>query len=113
MKNGVSADSIVGTYRLQPAVGINKYSSGFFSVGVETGEETPCISHLEVIGIKQKLFLYCLKILLQTTSAIPYMILDYVNAGLKFSFLTILFGYLVQHIRQRNFRRNERSNEFF
>ena len=40
-------------------------------------------------------------------SAIPDMIIGYADAGLKFFFLTVVFGYLVQHMRQRKFRRNE------
>lgn len=37
-------------------------------------------------------------------SAVPDMIIGYANAGLKFFFLTVVFGYLVQHMRQRKFR---------
>lgn len=40
-------------------------------------------------------------------SAVPDMIIGYTNTGLKFFFLTVVFGYLVQHMRQRKFRRNE------
>lgn len=37
-------------------------------------------------------------------SAVPDMIIGYTNTGLKFFFLTVVFGYLVQHMRQRKFR---------
>ena len=37
-------------------------------------------------------------------SAVPDMIIGYANAGLKFFFLTVVFGYLVQHMRQRKFK---------
>ncbi len=35
---------------------------------------------------------------------VPDMILRYTNTGLQFFFLTMVFGYLVQHMRQRKFR---------
>ena len=41
---------------------------------------------------------------LAVVSAVPDMIIGYANAGLKFFFLTVVFGYLVQHMRQRKFR---------
>lgn len=41
---------------------------------------------------------------LAVASAVPDMIIGYANAGLKFFFLTVVFGYLVQHMRQRKFR---------
>ena len=41
---------------------------------------------------------------LAVTSEIPDIIIGYANAGLKFFFLTVVFGYLVQHMRQRKFR---------
>lgn len=37
-------------------------------------------------------------------STIADLIVGYVNAGLKFFFVTVVFGYLVQHMRQRKFR---------
>ena len=37
-------------------------------------------------------------------STIPDMIVGYANAGVKFFFVTVVFGYLVQHMRQRKFR---------
>ena len=37
-------------------------------------------------------------------SAVPDMIMGYANTGLKFFFLTVVFGYLVQHMRQRKFK---------
>ena len=40
------------------------------------------------------------------TSAVPDMIMGYVNTGLKFFFLTVVFGYLVQHMRQRKFKKS-------
>ena len=38
------------------------------------------------------------------TGAVPDMIMGYANTGLKFFFMTVVFGYLVQHMRQRKFR---------
>ena len=38
------------------------------------------------------------------TAAVPDMIMGYANTGLKFFFLTVVFGYLVQHMRQRKFK---------